>query len=110
MSHAVTIACLAIGVVVTLIASLGIVAMGDTFERLHFMAPMATITPAAIAVAVFVADRDAQARIKVVLVTLLLVVANSVVTHATARAARIRRHGRWEARDEELERARRKAA
>jgi multisubunit Na+/H+ antiporter MnhG subunit len=39
-----------------------------------------------------------------VLVALLVLVTTPVLTHATARAARVRAHGRWKVLPEELER------
>ena len=49
-----------------------------------------------IAMAVWVGHPDATARIKVLLVGLVLLVMNSVLATATAKAARIRETSHWE--------------
>jgi multicomponent Na+:H+ antiporter subunit G len=77
-------ALLVVGVGVTLVSCLGVLAMRDAYDRLHFTSPATTIAPLAIA-----------AGIKALLVALLLLVTNPVLTHATARAGRIRQFGEW---------------
>ena len=54
-----------------------------------------------ICIAVFVEESDSQARIKVILIAVLMAVMNSVLSHATARAIRIRQLGRWPLKPEE---------
>ena len=88
-------ALLVLGVAVTLFSCLGVLVMRDAYDRLHYTTPAAVVAPAAIAAAVVLEERFSAAGIKAVLVALVLVVTNPVLSHATARAARIRQFGEW---------------
>jgi monovalent cation/proton antiporter MnhG/PhaG subunit len=83
------------GVAVELASVLGMLLLRDAFDRLHFTAPATTLGPLAIAAAVVLRESFSQAGIKALLVAVVLLVTNPVLTHATARAARIRAHGAW---------------
>jgi multicomponent Na+:H+ antiporter subunit G len=96
-------ALLVVGVGVTLVSCLGVLAMRDAYDRLHFTSPATTIAPLAIAAAIVVEERLSAAGIKAVLVAIVLVTTNPVLGHATARAARIRQFGEWTVREEERE-------
>ena len=89
------VALLGLGVVVELASVLGMLLLRDAFDRLHFTGPASTLGPLAIAAAVVVRESFSQAGIKAVLVALVLLLTNPVLSHATARAARIRAHGAW---------------
>ena len=98
---------LGVGVASVLLSCLGVLVMRDALDRLHFTAPAGTIAPVVVAVAVLVEEPLSSAGIKAVLVAVLIVVTTPVLSHATARAARIREHGRWrmlprELRDDEI--------
>jgi multicomponent Na+:H+ antiporter subunit G len=68
----------------------------NAYDGMHFTGPAASVAPVALAVAVIVDFGPfSQAGIKSVLVAVLLILLNAVVVHATARALRIREHGRW---------------
>jgi multisubunit Na+/H+ antiporter MnhG subunit len=68
----------------------------NAYDGMHFTGPAATIAPGAIAVAVLIDfGLLSQAGLKALLVCILLLLLNAVVVHATARALRIREHGRW---------------
>ncbi len=86
---------LAIAVAATALSALGILLVPDVFERLHFMAPAATVGVAALAAAVVVQESLSQAGIKAILTALVVFAMNPVLTHATARAIRIHQHGQW---------------
>jgi multicomponent Na+:H+ antiporter subunit G len=86
---------LTIGVASVLISCIGVVAMRTPLDRLHFTAPAGTIAPVAFAVAVLVEEPLSSAGVKAVLVALLILVTTPALSHATARAVRIREHGRW---------------
>jgi monovalent cation/proton antiporter MnhG/PhaG subunit len=88
-------ALLVVGVGVTLAACVGVLVMRDAYDRLHYTAPATTIAPLAIAAAIVLEERLSAAGIKALLVALALLVTNPVLTHATARAARIRQLGEW---------------
>ena len=91
------------GVGVTLFSCVGVLAMDNAYDRLHYTAPATTIAPVAIAAAVVLEERLSAAGIKAVLVALALLVTNPVLTHATARAARIRQFGEWTVQEAEEE-------
>lgn len=82
---------LGVGVVIELLCAVGVLVMRHPFNRLHYLAPATTLGPLAIAAAVLVAESDAQAKIKSVLVAVILLATGPVLTHATARAAWTRR-------------------
>lgn len=86
---------LALAVGLALLCSLGLAVMRDPWQRLQFTTPVVAWSAGLIAVAVWLAEGDWQARIKVLLVAGLLFVMNAILASATARAARIRRAGRW---------------
>jgi multicomponent Na+:H+ antiporter subunit G len=95
-------ALLSVAVASVLVSCLGVLVMRDAMDRLHFTAPAATIAPVAVAAAVLVEEPLSSAGLKAVLVALLLIVTTPVLSHATARAARIREHGRWKVLPHEL--------
>ena len=86
---------LAIGVLNALLGSLGILLMKDLYERLHYMAPQSTVSIACFAAAIVVDQHFSSAGIKAVFIAIIILVVNAVLTHATARAARVRQFGRW---------------
>jgi multisubunit Na+/H+ antiporter MnhG subunit len=94
---------LAVGVLAVLISCIGIVVMRTAMDRLHFTAPAGTIAPVAFAAAVLVEEPLSSAGVKAVLVALLIGITTPALSHATARAARIREHGRWKVLPHELE-------
>lgn len=87
---------LAVSAAAVWVGCLGVVAMRNQYERLHFMAPMSTVSVAAILAAVVVQEGWGQAAIKMSLILLALVFTNAVLAHATARAARVRDLGQWQ--------------
>ena len=90
-------ALLTLGVGVELVCCVGVLVMRDAYDKLHYTAPATTIGSLAIAAAVVVSESFSQAGIKALLVFLALLVTNPVLTHATARAARVRQLGAWRA-------------
>jgi monovalent cation/proton antiporter MnhG/PhaG subunit len=86
---------LGLGVASVLLSCIGVLVMRDALDRLHFTAPAATVGPVLLATAVLVEEPLSSAGVKAVLVAILIVVTTPVLSHATARAARIREHGRW---------------
>lgn len=79
----------------------GLLLSRDLYERLHYMSPVASIGAAAIAAAIVVRESISAASLKAVFAALIIFVMNPVLTHATARAARIHKHGKWQPRPEE---------
>jgi multicomponent Na+:H+ antiporter subunit G len=96
-------ALLVVAVLAVLVSCLGMLVMRDALDQLHYVAPAATIAPIAISVAVLLEEPLSSAGIKAVIVAVLLIITSPVLSHATARAARIREHGRWKVLAHELE-------
>jgi len=86
---------LAIAVIVSWLCCLGLLLMKDFYEKLHYMSSVTTISAFCVLAAVVIEEGWGQATIKTVLVFLTLLVMNAVLSHATARAARIRALGHW---------------
>jgi monovalent cation/proton antiporter MnhG/PhaG subunit len=95
MTEVIVAVLLALGVASVLLSCAGLVAMRTPLDRLHFAAPASTIAPVLIAAAVLVEEPLSPAGIKAVIVALLIAVTTPVLSHATARAERVRRHGHW---------------
>ena len=91
------------GVISELLCCLGVTATKNVFDRLHFTSAGNIIGPAMIAAAVIVDGSSAQAAIKAVFVTVVLLVASPIITHVIARAARIRETGELRAKAKEIE-------
>lgn len=94
---------LAAAVTVELLCCLGLLVMRNAFDRLHYLGPAATLGPVLIGIAVLVRHSSAQACIKGVLLVVLVLLVNPVLTHATARAARIRQTGHLDLKDGKAE-------
>jgi multisubunit Na+/H+ antiporter MnhG subunit len=85
-----------VAVLVGVLSCIGVLAAHDENDGLHYTAPASVLSPVLIAIAVVIEEGiGSQAGIKSIVVALLLIVLNTVLVHATARAARIRRAGRW---------------
>jgi monovalent cation/proton antiporter MnhG/PhaG subunit len=91
----IVIGLLATGVLGFLCTSLGLLLFHDVYQQIHFLAPGSLIGATTIPTAVLVHEGFSQAGSKAILIALLLSVANPVLSHATARAARIRRKHQW---------------
>lgn len=100
MRNVIVYVLLVLGVSIVGLCALGIAVMDDVFDRLHFTGP-ASIGAFLIAIAVLVDDGFSVAGMKAVLVAVLLAGINPILTHATARAARVRQFGHWVAMPEE---------
>lgn len=95
---------LGLGVAAALLSCVGVLVMGNAMDRLHFTAPASTVSPVFFALAVLIEEPLSSAGVKAVLVAALIIITTPVLTHATARAARVRDHGRWKVLAEELDR------
>ena len=96
--HHPTIAAYLVGIAVALAlaCSLGVAVMRTALERLHFSAPLTSFGVALIACAVWIDDPNWQARLKVTLIAAIMFLMNAILSHATARAIRIRDDKRFE--------------
>ena len=88
------------GVALVVVSCLGVLVMRDVFERLHFSSP-AMLGAACVAVAVLIKDSFAVVGDQVVLIALFLLLGSPILTHATARAARVDARGDWRLRPED---------
>lgn len=88
-------ALLTLTVGLTLFCSLGLVVMRTPYERLHFVTPPASLGAAFLTLAILIDGQSLAASSKAVVMAVLLLVSNGVVSHVTARAARIRELGGW---------------
>ena len=86
---------LALAFVVQLGCVWGLMAMPHVFDRIHFLTPATSVTPLLLAGAVIARESLNHRGIMSALVALVLMMFSPVVSHATIRAARIRRHGDW---------------
>lgn len=80
---------------VSVFSCLALVLVKGFFNRLHYLAPATSVGITLLLAAVIVDQGFGQAAIKVSLVWLVLLLSNAVLTHATARAARVRELGHW---------------
>ena len=93
MTEVATFVFLSIAAGVLAISSLGVLTMDDVFDRLHYVGPAASLAPTAVALAVLFDDGLSSAAVKSFLTAGFLLVLGPVVSHATARAARMRQFG-----------------
>jgi monovalent cation/proton antiporter MnhG/PhaG subunit len=91
------------GVISELLCCLGAAVTKNAFDRLHFTSAGNIVGPAMIAAAVIVDGSSAQAAIKPIFITVVLLVASPIITHVIARAARVRETGELRAKREEIE-------
>lgn len=86
---------LAITVVFTAIPCWALLLFDDVFDRLHYLSVVTTVATFAMLMAVVIKEGWGQATIKTILVFFVLLLINAVLTHATARSARVREFGYW---------------
>jgi multisubunit Na+/H+ antiporter MnhG subunit len=87
-----------VAVGVALLSAWLMLRMRDEYQMMHFMSPPASVSAILITVAIFLQRGLKPESFKAVFVTLVLMMMNTVVTHATARAFRIRecREQEWQ--------------
>jgi len=86
---------LVLSLAVAVFSCIGLTFVKGFFNRLHYLAPVTTVSTTLLLAAVVVKYGWGQATIKTLLVWGVLLLINSVLTHATARAARVRELGHW---------------
>jgi multisubunit Na+/H+ antiporter MnhG subunit len=93
------------GVAAELICCLGLLAMRNAIDRLHYSSAAATLGPALIAAAVCVREGLVSSQgLNSVLVAVLLAFGSAAVAGATARVIRLRQRGTLESTPAERER------
>ena len=86
---------LIVGMAAFLLTSIGLLFTKDVYEQIQYTYPAATIGIVCIVAAIVVEKSVSQAGIKAILTGLVLFWANPALSHAIARAARVRRLGDW---------------
>ena len=76
-------------------SSLGVLLMPDVFRKLHYVAPVGVLAPVLVALAVTVKVGWAANSTDTWLAVAFMATSGPVLTHATARAARVRAVGDW---------------
>ena len=71
--------------------------MKDEYQMMHFMSPPASVSVALITAAIFLQQGCKPESFKALFLVVVLLLMNTVVTHATARAFRIRTTHGWRA-------------
>ncbi len=94
MADIAVVALLSLGMGIQALCAIGVMVMNDPFDRLHFTGPsgLGVLTVSA---AIIVDEGLSVAGAKSLLVAVVIIVSGPVLTHATARAARIRQFGHW---------------
>lgn len=82
------------GVAVLLLCALGVLVMGSAYDRLHY-ASAAGWGALLVALAIVVRESLSLIGDKALVTAAILVVCGPVLSHATARAGRIRERGTW---------------
>jgi len=93
------VALLTVVVLLCWLGVLGMWRMKEPTQALHYLSLPATAGAILLTIAVLIAQGPRQTFWKVALITLILLLTNSVVAHATARAFRERKLGHWEPRE-----------
>jgi monovalent cation/proton antiporter MnhG/PhaG subunit len=86
---------LGLAVAIVLLSSLGVLAMGDVYQKLHFLTPASLVAPVLVAAAVFVQAGLTENTGETLVALFFVVIAGPYLSHATIRAARIRDQGDW---------------
>jgi multisubunit Na+/H+ antiporter MnhG subunit len=82
-------------IAITLLSAWLMLRMRDAYQMMHFMAPPASVAAILITIAIFLQQGRKPESFKALFVTAVLILMNAVVTHATARAFRIRAERDW---------------
>lgn len=86
---------LAVAVALVLAAAVGLLAMRDTYQRVHYLTPLALIAPILLGLAVLVQSGYSMSSSLTWLALLFVVITGPFLSHATIRAIRIRETGDW---------------
>ena len=84
-------------VVIVALCVLGLFTVPDSFDRLHFLSPVTSISAVLVAAAIVVEEALSTSGVKAILTVGLLLLTNPILSHATAHAARVRQFGHWQA-------------
>lgn len=91
---------LALGVGIEVLCALGVLVMRNVYDRLHYVGA-AAFGVLLVALAVLVRDSFSLIADKALLVAVLVLTTGPIMSHATARAVRVREHGHWSVQESE---------
>jgi multicomponent Na+:H+ antiporter subunit G len=91
VSETIVAVLLGIGVLGFAFTALGLLFSRDLYNQIHYLAPGSIFGSLAFAAAAVVHEGFSQSGTKAILIALILLISNPVLSHATARAGRIRR-------------------
>lgn len=86
---------LGLGVAVAIVSSVGILAMRDAYQRLHYVTPVSLLTPVSIGIAILIQSGWSSRSAQTWLAIGFMAIASPFLSHATMRAIRIRDTGDW---------------
>lgn len=95
VSFIVLVFLLGLGSLAVGLSCLGILFMPGAYSKLHYLSPAATLGSISFAGAILLTEGLSVSGIKGLLIALILVSTSPVLTHAIARAVRIREFGKW---------------
>jgi multisubunit Na+/H+ antiporter MnhG subunit len=96
---------LAAAVLLVLASAIGVLAMQDTYQRVHYVTPAAFLAPLLVGLAVLVQSGWSVNSSETWLALVFIMIAGPFLSHATLRAARIRETGDWRSRPAGSDRA-----
>jgi len=86
---------LAVAVALVLASAVGLLAMRDTYQRIHYLTPLALVAPLLLGLAVLVQSGSSVSSSLTWLALLFVVITGPILSHGTIRAIRIRETGDW---------------
>jgi multisubunit Na+/H+ antiporter MnhG subunit len=86
---------LGLAVVIVAGAAVGVLVMGDAYQKLHFVTPAALVAPLLVVLAIGVQVGLYENTGETLVALLFMVIAGPFLSHATMRAIRIREKGDW---------------
>jgi len=86
---------LGLGVLVTLLSVVGVIVSRNVYQRLHFVTPGAVLAPLLVAAAVVAKETFNVRGLQTIAAVMAMVLLGPILTHATARAARVKEKGDW---------------
>jgi monovalent cation/proton antiporter MnhG/PhaG subunit len=92
VSETIVAVLLGIGVLGFAFTAVGLLFSRDLYNQIHYLAPGSIFGSLAFAAAAVLHEGFSQSGTKAILIALILLISNPVLSHATARAGRIRRN------------------
>jgi multisubunit Na+/H+ antiporter MnhG subunit len=86
---------LGVAVAIVLASSIGILAMRDSYRKVHYVTPAALVAPLFVGLAVLAQSGLTDNTAQMCLALIFLGIAGPFLSHATMRAIRIRETGDW---------------